>query len=397
MVPSIPDLRGVAALDRTDPLGGLRDLFDLPEGVIYLDGNSLGPLPKATKPRLVELVEREWGRDLIRSWESNAWMALPLSVGEKIGRLIGAEPGCTVTGDSTSVNLFKALAAALSLRPERRVILTERGNFPTDLYIADGLCRLLDRGHTVRIVEPDTIEPALDEQVGVLMLTHINYRSGRMHDLAGLTRAAHQAGALTVWDLSHSAGAVALDLAGAEADFAVGCGYKFLNGGPGAPGYLSVASRHRDASMPLTGWMGHADPFAFAPDYRPASGIGRAVVGTPAVLGLTALEIGVDIALSADMQAVRAKSLRMTERFIETAEAAGFHVATPREPDRRGSQVCLTHPNAASLMQRLIARGVIGDFRPPDILRFGITPLTLRFADIAAALEAILAESRVSS
>jgi kynureninase len=382
------------ALDRADPLARFRDLFELPEGVIYLDGNSLGPLPKATKARLAEVVQREWGHDLIRSWETNGWMELPFRVGEKIGRVIGAESGCTVACDSTSVNLFKALAAALALRPERRLILSERGNFPTDLYMADGLCRLLDRGHTVRAVEPEAIEAALNQQVAVLMLTHIDFRSGRMHDMARLTRAAHAAGAVTVWDLSHSAGAVPLDIAEAGADFAVGCGYKFLNGGPGAPGFLYVATRHHDAAMPLTGWMGHADPFAFAPDYVPAAGIGRALVGTPPVLGLAALELGVDLVLSADMQAVRAKSLQMTELFIEAAMAAGFRVVTPLDPARRGSQVCVAHPRAAAIMRGLIARGIIGDFRPPDVLRFGITPLALRFVEIGAAVQAMVDESR---
>jgi len=382
------------ALDRADPLAPFRDLFELPEGVIYLDGNSLGPLPKATKQRLADIVQREWGQDLIRSWETNGWMELPFRVGEKIGRIIGAESGCTVAGDSTSVNLFKALAAALALQPERRIILSERGNFPTDLYMADGLRRLLGRGHTIRAVEPEALAAALDECVAVLMLTHIDFRSGRMHDMARLTRAAHAAGAVAVWDLSHSAGAVPLDLSGAETDFAVGCGYKFLNGGPGAPGYLYVAPRHHDVAMPLTGWMGHATPFAFSPDYVPAAGIGRVLVGTPAVLGLAALEVGVDLMLSADMQVVRGKSLRMTELFIEAAMAAGFRVVTPLDPVRRGSQVCVAHPQAASIMRGLIARGVIGDFRPPDVLRFGITPLTLRFVEIGAAVEAMVAESR---
>jgi kynureninase len=384
----------LSALDRADPLTRFRDLFELPDGVIYLDGNSLGPLPKATRPRLADVVQREWAHDLIRSWRTNGWMALPLRVGEKIGRVIGAEPGCTIAGDSTSVNLFKALAAALTLRPERRIILSERGNFPTDLYIADGLARLLGRGHVVQAVESDAIEVALDERVAVLMLTHIDFRSGRVHDMARLTRAAHAAGAVTVWDLSHSAGAAPLDVAGAGADFALGCGYKFLNGGPGAPGYLYTASRHHDLAMPLTGWMGHANPFDFAPDYVPAAGIGRALVGTPAVLGLAALEVGVDLVLSADMEAMRTKSLRMTELFIEATTKAGFRVVTPRDPARRGSQVCVTHPEAASIMQGLIARGVIGDFRPPDVLRFGITPLTLRYVEIGAAVEAMVDESR---
>lgn len=382
------------ALDRADPLAGFRELFELPDGVIYLDGNSLGPLPKATKTRLAALIGREWGNELIRSWETNGWMKLPLRVGEKIGRVIGAEPGCTVACDGTSVNLFKALAAALAVRPERRTILSERGNFPTDLYMADGLCRLLGRGHTVRTVEPEAIEAALDERVAVLMLTHIDYRSGRMHDMARLTGAAHAVGAVVVWDLSHSAGAVPLDIAAAGADFAVGCGYKFLNGGPGAPGFLYVAPRHDRAAMPLTGWIGHADPFAFAPEYVPAAGIARALVGTPAVLGLAALEAGVDIALSADLRTVRAKSLRMTEMFIEAATAAGFRVVTPLDPARRGSQVCVAHPKAAAIMRSLIGRGVIGDFRPPDVLRFGITPLTLRFVEIGAAVQAMAAAAR---
>lgn len=382
------------ALDRADPLARFRDLFELPEGVIYLDGNSLGPLPKATKPRLIEVVEREWGHDLIQSWETNGWMTLPFRVGTKIGQVIGAKPGCTVAGDSTSVNLFKALAAALTLRPGRRTILSERGNFPTDLYMADGLCRLLERGHTVQAVESGAIEAALDERIAVLMLTHIDFRNGRMHDMARLTRAAHAAGTVTVWDLSHSAGAVPLDVAGADADFAVGCGYKFLNGGPGAPGFLYVGPRHHDVAMPLTGWMGHADPFTFAPDYVPAAGIARALVGTPAVLGLAALEVGVDLVLSADIQAVRAKSLRMTELFIEAAMAAGFRVVTPLDPALRGSQVCVTHPAAAAIMHGLIARGVIGDFRPPDVLRFGITPLTLRYVEIGAAVQAMVAQSQ---
>ncbi len=382
------------ALDRADPLGPFRDRFDLPEGVIYLDGNSLGPLPKATRTRLTEVIDREWGRDLIASWETNGWMELPLRVGGKIGRLLGAAPDSTVAGDSTSVNLFKALAAALGLRPERRVILSETGNFPTDLYIAEGLAALLGRGHTLRQVAAGEIEAALDGQVAVLMLTHVNYRSGRMHDMARLTAAAHAAGAVTVWDLSHSAGAVPVDLAGSGADFAVGCGYKFLNGGPGAPGYLFVAPRHREAPLPLTGWMGHDDPFAFAPSYRPAAGIARARVGTPPILGLAALEVGVDLALEADMGLVREKSVRMTGLFLRFAETSlpGFAVATPRDPAERGSQVCLAHPDAAAIMRRLAARGIVGDFRPPDILRFGIAPLTLRYAELGRVLAA-LAES----
>jgi len=385
----------LAELDAADPLASFRALFVMPEGVIYLDGNSLGPLPRAAQTRLAEVVEREWGGGLIRSWWTNGWMEMPRRVGAKIGRLIGAEPGSTVACDSTSVNLFKALAAALGLRADRRVILSETGNFPTDLYMATGLAALLGRGHVVRDVEADAIKAALDPSVAVLMLTHVNYRTGRMHDMAALTRAAHAAGALAVWDLSHSTGAVPLDLAECGADFAVGCGYKFLNGGPGAPGYLYVAPRHQGATMPLTGWIGHADPFAFAPAYRPADGIARALVGTPHILGLAALEAGVDIALSADMAAVRAKSVRLAEVFVALVEhecaGLGLEVTSPRDAAIKGSQVCLRHANADVIMPALIARGVIGDFRPPDTLRFGLTPLYLSYADVGAAVR-VLAE-----
>jgi kynureninase len=378
-------------LDRDDPLSAFRDLFDLPDGVIYLDGNSLGPLPRATRTRIARVMDQEWGRDLIRSWDQNGWMALPLRLGEKIGRLIGAAPGCTVACDSTSVNLFKLLAAALSLRPDRRVILSEPGNFPTDLYIAQGLSRLLGHGHEIRLAEPDAIDAALDDSVSVLLLTHVNYATGGMHDMARLTQAAHAAGALAIWDLAHSAGAVPLSVTACGADFAVGCGYKFLNGGPGAPAFLYIAPPYQQADMPLTGWIGHAEPFAFSPAWRPAEGIGRALVGTPHILSLAALEVGVDIALSADMRAVRDKSLRMTGLFMAAAEAAGFTVLTPADPQRRGSQVCLRHPNAETIMQRLAARGVIGDYRPPDVLRFGITPLTLRYAEIGTAARMLAA------
>jgi kynureninase len=397
--PPLIDKARLAALDEADPLAPFRALFDLPEGVVYLDGNSLGPLPKATRARLDDVVGREWGRDLIRSWEANGWMDLPRRVGGKIGRLIGAEPDSTVACDSTSVNLFKALAAALGLRPGRRVIVSERGNFPTDLYVAEGVAALL--GAELRQAEPDAIEAALDGSVAALTLSHVNYRSGRMHDMARLTRAAHAAGALMVWDLAHSAGAVPLDLAGCAVDFAVGCGYKFLNGGPGAPGFLYVAPRHHGAAMPLTGWMGHAEPFAFAPAYRPAEGVARALVGTPHVLSLAALEVGVDIALSAEMDAVRAKSVRMAELFAALVErdcaGLGLALASPRDASARGSQVCLRHKRAGAIMRALIERGVIGDFRPPDILRFGLTPLTLRYTDLGAATAALAEVARALS
>ncbi len=293
---------------------------------------------------------------------------------------------------------FKLLAAALALRPERRVIVSERSNFPTDLYIAEGLCAQLGQGHALRLADAGAIEQALDESVAVLLLTHVNYRTGAMHDMARLTRAAHAAGALVLWDLAHSAGAVPIDLAGCDADLAVGCGYKFLNGGPGAPAFLYVAPRlQATCPMPLTGWLGHAAPFAFETTYRPAPGIQRALVGTPAVLGLAALEVGVDIALRTPIEAVRAKSLRQSAllaALVEQGCPGAFALASPRDDARRGSQVCLAHPDAYPIVQALIARGVIGDFRAPDICRFGITPLYLRYVDLwdaAAALRDIMA------
>lgn len=379
-------------LDRADELAPFREEFDLPADVIYLDGNSLGPLPKATPARVAEVVAREWGQSLIRGWNTHGWMRLPLRIGEKLGRIIGAEPGSTLVADSTSVNLFKLLAAALEARPTRRVILTETGNFPTDLYMAQGLAALLRRGHEVRAVADPVA--ALNDDVAVLMLTHVNYRSGAMYDMASVTRAAHAVGALTLWDLSHSVGAVPLRLAADGADFAVGCGYKYLNGGPGAPAFLSVAPRlHADLRLPLTGWLGHAEPFAFAPDYRPAEGIGRASVGTPPVLSLAALEVGVDLALRAPMDALRAKSQRLIDLFIALIEQEcaeyELRLLTPRDPAIRGSQVAFGHADGYAIMQALIARGVIGDFRSPDVLRFGLAPLYVRHTDVWDAVSVL--------
>ena len=326
------------AMDRADPLAAFRDEFVLPEGVVYLDGNSLGALPRATPGRVAAVVEREWGRGLIRSWNDAGWIGLPERVGDKIGRLLGAPPGTVIAADSTSVNVFKLLAAALGLRPGRDVILSEAGNFPTDLYIAEGLAALLGGGHELRTVPAEGIAAALGPDVAVLLLTHVDYRSGRMHDMAALTAAAHEAGALVVWDLAHSAGAVPVDLAAAEADFAVGCGYKFLNGGPGAPAFLYVARRWQaEARYPLTGWLGHADPFGFHPSYAPAAGVARAVVGTPSVLAMAALEVGVDIALRAPMQQVRAKSMRQADLLMSLAaqECPALDLATPTDPALR--------------------------------------------------------------
>jgi kynureninase len=389
------------ALDATDPLAPLRAQFTIPDGVIYLDGNSLGVLPAATPARVQQVVADEWGQGLIRSWNSAGWITLAQRVGDKIARLVGAGPGELVAADSTSVNLFKVLSAALAIAkedaPSRRVILSERSNFPTDLYIAESLAA--QHGCTLELIDDaDAIAARLQQSdVAVLMLTHVNYRTGRMHDMAALTAAAHAAGALTVWDLAHSAGAVPVDLHGAEADFAVGCGYKYLNGGPGAPAFVWAHPRHAERFwQPLSGWMGHAAPFEFTPDYRPAPGIARYLCGTPAVLAMSALECGVDTVLAAEpmggMTALRAKSLALTRTFAELVATRcaghGLTCVSPHDDALRGSQVCLAHPEMAyPVVQALIARSVIGDFRAPDILRFGFTPLYTRFVDVWDAVE----------
>jgi kynureninase len=384
------------ALDRADALAAHRAGFDLPAGRIYLDGNSLGALPRATPARVAQVVQSEWGEGLIGSWNLAGWMDLPARVGNKIGALIGARPGECVCADSTSVNLFKLLAVALRLQAGagRRVIVSERDNFPTDLYMAQGLGELIG-GVSLRLVDaPEQLPAALDAEVAVLMLTHVNYRTGRMHDLAALTAAAHAAGALVVWDLAHSAGAVPVDLNAAQADFAVGCGYKYLNGGPGAPAFLWVAQRHQESfAQPLSGWMGHAAPFEFSPEYRPAPGVARYLAGTPSVIALAALEVGVDTVLAAGMTALRAKSVGLTTLFttlVETRCAGpGLARLSPAHPEQRGSQVCLTHSQAYAVMQALIARGVVGDFRAPDVLRFGFAPLYNGYAEVWDAVEAL--------
>ncbi|HEX2547611.1 MAG TPA: kynureninase [Ramlibacter sp.] len=395
---SLADCR---ALDAGDPLAPLRELFTLPPGVIYLDGNSLGPLPKAAPERIARAVREEWGEGLIRSWNTAGWYELPRRVGDRIASLIGAGLGEVVATDSTSINLFKVLSAALAIAaedtPQRRTIVSERSNFPTDLYIAEGLCR--ERGFELCLVDDGLVPQALDAQVAVLMLTHVNYRTGAMHDMAAVTRAAHDAGALVVWDLAHSAGAVEVDLRAAGADFAVGCGYKYLNGGPGAPAFVWVNARHADRFwQPLSGWWSHADPFAFASDYQPAAGIQRYLCGTQPVLSMIALDCGLDTVLAAQehggMPALRRKSLALTDLFIALVEERcaghGLRLVTPREHARRGSQVCLARDTGAyAIVQALVARGVIGDYRAgrPDILRFGFTPLYLRHEDVWHAVE----------
>ena len=383
-----------SALDAADPLAGLRDSFTLPADVIYLDGNSLGALPRAVPDRIAATVTGDWGDGLIRSWNDADWINAPRRVGAKIAPLIGAAPDNVIAADSTTVNLFKVLSAALALRPRRRKIITETRNFPTDNYIAEGVIRQTGGAH--RLVHADdvtTIADLLDDDVAVLMLTHVNYRDGSVHDMAELTRAAHDAGALVIWDLAHSAGVMPLDLAGCDVDFAVGCGYKFLNGGPGAPAFLYVAPRHLGGDgQPLSGWFGHADPFGFAPHYRPAGGITQYLCGTPPVISMVALEAALDLWDGIDMRQIHAKARQLTGYFIDLVEArcGGHNLAliSPRDAALRGAQVAFTHATGGhAIIAALIAEGVIGDFRAPDVLRFGFAPLYTRFVDVWHAVD----------
>ena len=369
-------------------------LFHLPDGVIYLDGNSLGPLPLAARERIARVVSEEWGAMLIRGWNDAGWMDQPGRVGDRIGRLIGAPPGTVVMGDTLSIKVYQAVAAALELRPERRVILSDRGNFPSDLYMADGLIRSLDQGHELRLVAPEDVSGALDENVAVLMLTEVDYRTGRRHDMARLTQAAHAVGALTVWDLAHSAGALPIDLAGAGADFAVGCTYKYLNAGPGAPAFIYVSPEHVGRIRPaLSGWLGHASPFSFDLDYRSGPGIERMRVGTPPIIAFAALDAALDVWDEVSIHDVRARSMELSELFIAEVEkrCPGLELASPRSAEERGSQVSFRFEHAWPTMQALIDRGVIGDFRAPDVMRFGIAPLYLDSDDMIRAVD-ILAE-----
>nr|MEA2797033.1 kynureninase [Phenylobacterium sp.] len=375
------------ALDAADPLARFRAAFALPEGLIYLDGNSLGPPPLAAHDRLAQTSRAEWGEGLVRSWNTAGWIEAPRRVGAKIARLIGADP-CEVTvADSTSVNLFKLAAGALSLRPGRRTILSEAGNFPTDLYALQGLSALLGDRAALKTVAPEDLAGAIDEDTAVVVLTHIHYKSARRWDMAAITAAAHAKGALMLWDLCHSAGAVAVDLNGAAADLAVGCSYKYLNGGPGAPAFLFVAERHQAAiRSPLTGWMGHAEPFAFEDGYRPAADIRGQITGTPPILGLAALEAGVDLQLEADPAQIEAKGLALGDLFIGEIEARAadpdLALASPRDPAARGLHVAFAHPQGYALVQAMMARGIVGDFRAPDIARFGFSPLFLSYAEV---------------
>ena len=371
-----------------------REKFHMPEGVVYLDGNSLGPLPKNAMARARSVIEAEWGEMLIRAWNEAGWMEQPRRVGDKVARLIGAAPGTVVIGDTLSVKVYQALASALEMRPDRRVVVSDSGNFPTDLYMADGLLRSLGRGHELKVVEPEAVADAIDSSVAAIMLTQVDYRTGRMHDMATLTKRAHAAGALAIWDLAHSAGAVPIDLAGCEADFAIGCTYKYLNGGPGAPAFIYVRPDLVGQARPaLSGWLGHNAPFAFDLDYRPAADISRMRVGTPPVVQVSILEAALEAWDGVDMADVRRRSIELSELFIREVEARcpQLVLGSPREAQARGSQVSFRFEHGYAAMQALIARGVIGDFRAPDTMRFGFTPLYLGEAEVMKAVD-ILAE-----
>lgn len=385
----------VLRLDREDALAGLRDAFILPADTIYLDGNSLGPVTHAARQALIDTVDDEWGAQLIGAWNSADWVHLPSRVGALIAPLIGAGVDDVICCDSTSINLAKVMAAALDLRATRSRVVSERGNFPTDLYMAERCAARAGHGQHVTWVDSAAdIEALIDDDLAVLMLTHVDYRTGDMHDMKALTARAHAVGALVVWDLAHSAGAVPVHLADADADFAVGCGYKYLNGGPGAPAFLYVSpALQSEASQPLAGWFGHAAPFDFTPDYRPADGVQSFLTGTPPILGMRALEASLSLWRGADLAAVRAKSMALGDLFIDTVEAVcdELVLASPRDARRRGSQVSFRHPAAYAIMQALIAEGVIGDMRSPDILRFGFAPLYTRYVDVVAAAERLVA------
>ena len=367
-----------------------RALFHIPDGVIYLDGNSLGPLPIAAKQHVADMMAKEWGEHLIRGWNAAGWMAQPRRIGDRIGRLIGAAEGTVVMGDTLSIKVFQALASALDLNPTRRIVLSDSGNFPSDLYMAQGLLASLGRGLELKIVEPEAVEAAIDDSIAVLMLTEVDYRTGRLHDMKALTAKAHAAGALTVWDLAHSAGALPVDVTSANADFAIGCTYKYLNGGPGAPAFIYVAPKHAETARPaLSGWLGHEAPFAFDLDYRPGPGIERMRVGTPPVIALAALDAALEVWDEVSMDDVRSASIVLCDLFIADVEARcpELTLATTRDGARRGSQVSFRHPQGYAIMQALIARGVIGDFRAPDAIRFGFTPLYIGEAEVRGAVD----------
>lgn len=367
-------------------------MFHVPEGMIYLDGNSLGPLPKAAPERMAQVMTDEWGEMLITGWNRAGWMQKATALGDRVGRLIGAEAGHVVLGDTLSIKVYQALASALEMRPDRKVILSDSGNFPSDLYMAEGLIKSLGQGHELRIVAPEEVEAAITDEVAVTLITEVDYRTGRLHDMKALTAKAHAVGALTIWDLAHTAGATDTDVGGAGADFAVGCTYKYLNGGPGAPAFIYVSPQHAEAVRPaLSGWLGHEAPFAFDLDYRPGAGIERMRVGTPPVLAFAALDAALDAWDGVDMADLRARSQELTQLFLEDVETRCpmLKLASPRNPKERGSQISFRFADGYAAMQALIARGVIGDFRAPDIMRFGFTPLFIDESDVRAAVDVI--------
>lgn len=369
-----------------------KERFDLPERVIYLDGNSLGPLPRGAVDRVSRVMRDEWGADLIKAWNTGQWMDLPRVVGDRIGALIGAPEGSVATGDTLSIKVYQALAAALQMRADRRVVLSDIGNFPSDLYMAQGLIDTIGKGHELRLVAPEEVMASITDEVAVVLLTQVDFRSGRMHDMAALTRAAHDAGAVMIWDLAHSAGAVPVDMTACGAEFAVGCTYKYLNGGPGAPAFIYARpDLVGDLRPALAGWLGHAAPFDMELTYRPAMATERLRVGTPAILQLAVLQEALAIWDGVDMADLRAASVALCERFITEVEARcpQLSLASPRDADRRGSQVSFAFDHGYPVMQALIARGVIGDFRAPDILRFGFAPLYLDVPDVIRAAEII--------
>lgn len=372
---------------RTD-FAGIKAQFSLPEGVIYLDGNSLGPLPRAVLERAYRVIRDEWGTQLIRGWNDAGWFTQPGRVGDRIARLIGAAPGTVVVGDTLSIKVYQALAAALALRPHRKVVLSDSGNFPSDLYVVDGLLRSLAAGHSLVTPDPEDVAGMIDDTVAVLMLTEVDYRTGRKHDMKRLTEIAHAHGVLTIWDLAHSAGAFPVDLTGADADFAAGCTYKYLNGGPGSPAFIYVAPRHADHTRPaLSGWMGHEAPFKFDLDYRAASGIERMRVGTPPVIAMSVLEAALEVWDGVDLADLRAQSIALSQLFIAEVEARcdGLTLVSPRDPSVRGSQVAFAFEHGYAAMRALIARGVIGDFRAPNVMRFGFSPLYNDHDDVRRA------------
>ncbi len=384
------------ARDAVDPVHGLRDRFVLPDGLIYLDGNSLGPMPRHAAGMLRDTIERQWSQDLVGSWNSAGWFDMPLRLGDRIGALIGAAAGQTVVCDTTSVNLFKALHAAIALRPDRDVIIAEDGSFPTDLYIVEGAMSSAGRPLSRRLIGRDgpSIEALLDRRAAVAVLSQVDYRTGALLDIAAITRQVHDAGALVIWDLCHSIGVVEIAFDRDAVDFAVGCTYKYLNGGPGSPAFITVASAHQAAARhPLSGWWGHVTPFAFDRDFRPEPGIRRFLCGTQPIISLRGVEAALDALTGVDIPALRQKSLALTELFMARVAALlpGLDIVTPRPPEQRGSQVGIRFDRGYPVIQAMIARGVVGDFRAPDLMRFGFAPLYIRFQDVWDAAD-ILAQ-----